>query len=167
MATSSELQRALALRKENPNMTTRDAVAQVRKDSFGTSQEFIAQQQAKRAKAPDTTLNSSTVVAPDSVPATVPNVSETPAITPTAPAAPTAPSAPAVPDMTLKSPVTQPVTEKPKVETPTFMTDVQRRKELGQVDQQASRDQMLANVGIMAKEDQSILTDRAKFEAKT
>lgn len=126
-------------------------------DSFGISKEFIAQQQAKREKASDTTLNSSTVVAPDSVPATVPNVSETP----------TTPSAPAVPDMTLKSPVTQSVVEKPKVETPTFMTDVQRRKELGQVDQQASRDQMLANVGIMAKEDQSILTDRAKFEAKT
>jgi hypothetical protein len=52
----------------------------------------------------------------------------------------------------------------PKAE---FMTDTQRRDKLGQIDQQASRDQMLANVGIMAKEDGSMLSNRDKFNAKT
>ena len=56
--------------------------------------------------------------------------------------------------------------EAPKPE-PTFMTEVQREAKLGQVDQQASRDQMLANVGIMTKEDPNMATDRAKFDAKT
>lgn len=79
------------------------------------------------------------------------------------PPAPVAPvSAPVVP-ATMK----EPVATAPKVETPKFMTDTQRRDQLGQVDQQASRDQMIANVGIMAKEDAGVLTDRAKFNAKT
>ena len=81
---------------------------------------------------------------------------------PTAPVAPV--SAPVVP-ATMKEPVaTAPVA---KVEAPKFMTDVQRREQLGEVDKQASRDQMIANVGIMAKEDAGVLTDRAKFNAKT
>jgi len=81
------------------------------------------------------------------------------------PPAPVTPvSAPVVP-ATMKEPVaTAPVA---KVEAPKFMTDVQRREQLGEVDKQASRDQMIANVGIMAKEDAGVLTDRAKFNAKT
>lgn len=47
------------------------------------------------------------------------------------------------------------------------MTDIERRNAFGQVDQQKSKDQMIANVGIMAKEDPATLSDRAKFNAKT
>ena len=83
-------------------------------------------------------------------------------IEPPAPVAPV--SAPVVP-ASMKEPVATPPIA--KVEAPKFMTDVQRRDQLGEVDKQASRDQMLANVDIMAKEDGSVLTDRAKFEAKT
>lgn len=146
--------------------TSKKEIANIPTDSFGISKDFIAKQQAKRSGTTDKTLESSAIVAPENVPATLPNVSETPAIVPNTPD--TTVNAPVVPDMTMKAP-TAPVVETPKVETkqPSFMTDVQRRQELGQVDKQASRDQMLANVGIMAKEDQSMLSDRAKFEAKT
>lgn len=84
----------------------------------------------------------------------------TPVATPVAPVA-----TPVVPEI-MKEPVAPvvPKAEAPKAE---FMTDTQRREKLGQIDQQASRDQMLANVGIMAKEDAGVLTDRAKFNAKT
>lgn len=86
-------------------------------------------------------------------------------VQPTAPVAPV--SAPVVP-ASMKEPVAiAPVAPVAKVESPKFMTDVQRREQLGEVDKQASRDQMLANVNIMAKEDAGVLTDRAKFEAKT
>lgn len=77
-----------------------------------------------------------------------------------------------VPEGMKDTPITAPITPVSPVQTQApvkqeFMTDVQRRDTLGQVDQQASRDQMIANVGIMAKEDPATLTDRAKFEAKT
>jgi len=92
------------------------------------------------------------------------------AVEPVAPVAPpVAPvSTPVVPEI-MKEPVAPVAPVTPKAEAPKaeFMTDTQRREKLGQVDQQASRDQMLANVGIMAKEDTGMLTDRAKFNAKT
>lgn len=47
------------------------------------------------------------------------------------------------------------------------MTDIERRNTFGQVEQEKSKDQMLSNVGIMAKEDPATLSDRAKFNAKT
>jgi hypothetical protein len=91
------------------------------------------------------------------------------AVAPVAPVAPVA--TPVVPEI-MKEPVAPvapvaPVTPKAEAPKAEFMTDTQRREKLGQVDQQASRDQMLANVGIMAKEDAGVLTDRAKFNAKT
>lgn len=95
------------------------------------------------------------------------------AVEPVAPVAPpVAPvSTPVVPEI-MKEPVAPvapvaPVTPKAEAPKAEFMTDTQRREKLGQIDQQASRDQMLANVGIMAKEDTGMLTDRAKFNAKT
>jgi len=86
------------------------------------------------------------------------------AVAPVAP--PVAPVAtPVVPEI-MKEPVA-PVTPVAKVETPKFMSDTERKNAFGEINQQASRDQMLANVGIMAKEDAGVLTDRAKFNAKT
>ena len=87
-----------------------------------------------------------------------------PVVTPTAPVVPQTLSQ-AMNDQPAVAPIVAPVAPvAPKGE---FMTDTQRRDKLGQVDQQASRDQMLANVGIMAKEDGSILSNRDKFNAKT
>jgi hypothetical protein len=86
------------------------------------------------------------------------------AVAPVAP--PVAPVAtPVVPEI-MKEPVA-PVAPVAKVETPKFMSDTERKNAFGKINQQASRDQMLANVGIMAKEDAGVLTDRAKFNAKT
>jgi hypothetical protein len=50
MATKTELQQALALKKENPNLSTRDAVMQVKQTESPTSatnQQVLAQNQAK------------------------------------------------------------------------------------------------------------------------
>lgn len=97
-------------------------------------------------------------------------------VTPTMPVDAINPASPTVQMQADMAKVTPPVTaptttqvipEVTKTETPKFMTDVQRREQLGGVDKQASQDQMLANVNIMTKEDPNMMSDRAKFDAKT
>lgn len=82
--------------------------------------------------------------------------------------APMTPTSGSIYDVVPPAPSTQ-VAKAPEIpkQAPSFMTEAQREAKLGQVDQKASRDQMLANVDIMAKEDGTVMTDRAKFEAKT
>lgn len=158
MATPQELAKVKAL--VNTGVSAEEAARQVKSDSFGISPDFIAKQQAKRqAKlAPTAPVDAINPAAPTiQMQADTAKVAE-----PVAPVTP--PVAQPVVPATMKDPVA-PVA--PKVEAPKFMTDVQRREQLGTVDKQASQDQMLANVDIMAKEDASVLTDRAKFEAKT
>lgn len=158
MATPQELAKVKAL--VNTGVSAEEAARQVKSDSFGISPDFIAKQQAKRqAKlAPTTPVDAINPAAP-----TIQMQADTAkAAEPVASVAP--PVAQPVVPATMKEPVA-PVA--PKAEAPKFMTDVQRREQLGTVDKQASQDQMLANVDIMAKEDAGVLTDRAKFEAKT
>jgi murein DD-endopeptidase MepM/ murein hydrolase activator NlpD len=116
-----------------------------------------------------------------SVTPAVANIGGEAPVAPSAPSAPSAPvpSTPAQPQMVVPASMQEPVAPATIVpaapiaptkapEAPKFMTEVEREAKLGQVqDNQASKDQMLANVGIMTKEDPNMATDRAKFDAKT
>ena len=47
MATSSEIQRAMALKKNSPNMSISDAVSSIRKEATGAVQGFVQKAQDK------------------------------------------------------------------------------------------------------------------------
>lgn len=148
MATPQELAKVKAL--VNTGVAPEEAARQVKSDSFGISSDFIAKQQAKRQAT---------------TPATPPVAPVQPVAQPAQPVAPAMPTTLATPPVAPVAPEVQPTIQKEPKKEPVFMTGEQRKATMG--DTQASKDQMLANVGIMAKEDQSMLTDRAKFNAKT
>lgn len=157
MATPQELAKVKAL--VNTGVSAEEAARQVKSDSFGISPDFIARQQAKRQAKLAPPVDAINPAAP-----TIQMQADTAkAVEPVASVAP--PVAQPVVPATMKEPVAPVAPVAP--EAPKFMTDTQRREQLGAVDKQASQDQMLANVDIMAKEDAGVLTDRAKFEAKT
>lgn len=159
MATPQELAKVKAL--VNTGVSAEEAARQVKSDSFGISPDFIARQQAKRQAKLAPPVDAINPASP-----TIQMQADTAkAVEPVAPVAPPV-SQPVVP-ATMKEPVAPVAPVAPKAEAPKFMTDTQRREQLGGMDKQASQDQMLANVDIMAKEDAGVLTDRAKFEAKT